>query len=369
MSASNVKGWCPSSLRPMMSGDGLVVRVKPPFGRMTSAQMRGFCEIAKRFGNGIAELTNRANLQIRGVDEAQHAELIGALVDRGLASLDPMIDRAAILVSPNCDDSDKVVYQALQKVNLEGTSAKFGLALERYDAPLLSDYSADIRIFLEGDRVLVAADGAARGTWVACGDVLALVHVFVTWFLAHKATSRRMRDVVHAHDLPPDLANAPVPIGRPALKFGATEGGHSIGIPFGQFQADDMIAYLAHCPEPTIRLAPWRAMILDVTAPLVDSPFISHDNDPLAQVSACSGKPFCTAAHIETHILARRLAPHALKGVHVSGCGKGCAYSKPAPITVVGTPDGLDLIFDGCTWDEPALTGLSETDLLRQVTR
>ena len=29
MSAPVIQGWCPGALRPMMSGDGLVVRVRP----------------------------------------------------------------------------------------------------------------------------------------------------------------------------------------------------------------------------------------------------------------------------------------------------------------------------------------------------
>ena len=29
MSAPQVKGWCPGAHRPMMSGDGLVVRIRP----------------------------------------------------------------------------------------------------------------------------------------------------------------------------------------------------------------------------------------------------------------------------------------------------------------------------------------------------
>ena len=34
--APRVYGWCPGALRPMMSGDGLVVRIRAPLGRLTS---------------------------------------------------------------------------------------------------------------------------------------------------------------------------------------------------------------------------------------------------------------------------------------------------------------------------------------------
>ena len=35
MSRPEAKGWCPGAYRPMMSGDGLVVRVRPTLARLT----------------------------------------------------------------------------------------------------------------------------------------------------------------------------------------------------------------------------------------------------------------------------------------------------------------------------------------------
>jgi len=74
------KGWCPSSFRPMESGDGYIVRIKPTFGRVTRDQLEKIAHLADQFGNGIIELTNRANLQLRGVSIADHPALIDALV-------------------------------------------------------------------------------------------------------------------------------------------------------------------------------------------------------------------------------------------------------------------------------------------------
>ena len=88
------KGWCPSSLRPMESGDGYIVRIKPAFGRVTRAQLEKITHLADQFGNGIIELTNRANLQLRGVTMADHPALIDALVQAELADMDPDLDAA-----------------------------------------------------------------------------------------------------------------------------------------------------------------------------------------------------------------------------------------------------------------------------------
>jgi precorrin-3B synthase len=71
-----IKGWCPGALRPMRSGDGLVVRIRPHGGRLSQAQAVGVLELADRFGNGLMDITNRANLQIRGVSDAGHEHLI-----------------------------------------------------------------------------------------------------------------------------------------------------------------------------------------------------------------------------------------------------------------------------------------------------
>ena len=86
MSQFAIKGWCPGALRPMRSGDGLVVRIRPHGGRLSPAQATGIAELAERFGNGLIDVTNRANLQIRGVSDAGHASLI-----EGLARLDRAI--------------------------------------------------------------------------------------------------------------------------------------------------------------------------------------------------------------------------------------------------------------------------------------
>src|SRR3984885_7927990 len=67
--AFEVKGWCPGALRPMQSGDGLIVRVRPKSGMFDLAAFVALTEAAARFGNGQIDLTRRANLQIRGVRE------------------------------------------------------------------------------------------------------------------------------------------------------------------------------------------------------------------------------------------------------------------------------------------------------------
>ena len=55
MTAPVVKGYCPGALRPMMSGDGLVVRVRPFNGRLRRAQADGIATLAAAHGNASAK--------------------------------------------------------------------------------------------------------------------------------------------------------------------------------------------------------------------------------------------------------------------------------------------------------------------------
>jgi precorrin-3B synthase len=59
------KGWCPTLLSPMQSGDGWLARVKPSAAKLSASQARIVADAARRYGNGHIDLTSRANLQIR----------------------------------------------------------------------------------------------------------------------------------------------------------------------------------------------------------------------------------------------------------------------------------------------------------------
>ena len=84
MTRPDAKGWCPSAYVPMLTGDGLLVRIKPAYGRLTSTALLKLAELADEYGNGILDLTSRANLQIRGVSERNYPALLTSLKDNGL---------------------------------------------------------------------------------------------------------------------------------------------------------------------------------------------------------------------------------------------------------------------------------------------
>src|SRR6266568_5904688 len=96
-----VKGWCPGALRPMLSGDGLIVRIRPFCGAFSLEQAHGLADLARRLGNGHIDLTRRANLQLRGLVEERLPELHAALGKLGL--IDPDAETEAtrnLMVAP-----------------------------------------------------------------------------------------------------------------------------------------------------------------------------------------------------------------------------------------------------------------------------
>ncbi|MCA0421094.1 MAG: precorrin-3B synthase, partial [Proteobacteria bacterium] len=74
------RGWCPSTLRPMETGDGWLVRLHPPGAKLTPAQLRRIAALATEHGNGLVEISARANLQIRGVTAESHPRLVEHLL-------------------------------------------------------------------------------------------------------------------------------------------------------------------------------------------------------------------------------------------------------------------------------------------------
>ena len=73
--APAIKGWCPTLLSPMESGDGWLARVKPSAGKLTAEAARLIADAARRHGNGHIDLTLRANLQSEGSAPARRRNL------------------------------------------------------------------------------------------------------------------------------------------------------------------------------------------------------------------------------------------------------------------------------------------------------
>lgn len=370
MSAPEIKGWCPGAHRPMMSGDGLVVRVRPRLARLTAAQAVGLCEAAQRHGNGTIDLTNRANLQLRGVAEGSHEMLLDDLAALDLLDREPGLEsRRNILVQPFHDGSDLTARLARDLIarlrDLPPLPAKFGFAIDAGTTRCLAGNSADIRLETGcDDRLILRADGQATGCATtpdtAIDDLLELAR----WFAANSDTDhRRMAQLVRKTPLPASWTGAAPAAIAPDPMPGATPIGPLLGAPFGQLPAGSLADLIQRSGATALRVTPWRLFLLEDAAPTAAPCFVTHPDDPLLVTDACAGAPFCPQATVTTREIARLLATRAQGSLHVSGCAKGCARPRPATVTLVGRDGRFDLVRDGCAWDEPSRHGLTADDL------
>jgi precorrin-3B synthase len=377
MSAFAVKGWCPSALRPMPSGDGLVVRLRPRGGRLSARQAAGIAELSQRHGNGFLDLTGRANLQIRGVSEQSHAPLIEGFDRLGLvdAELQTEIQRN-ILVEPFWRDGDDAsplaaeLEQALAR-HPPGLPEKFGFAIDCGASRVLAQAPADIRIERGVDGSLILrADGASRGRSMAREAIIPGALALAEWFVASGGvTNGRGRMAAHitgGAKVPDRCLGETQPANALAPpKPGLCAVGALVGLAFGQLHGETL-AHLASL-GPGLRLTPWRMLLVEgLRAMPRHEGLVTADDDPLLRISACTGAPICDQAFAETRELAAALAPHlsAEAVLHVSGCAKGCAHPATAAITLVGTADGFDLVRNGSARDVPMMRAIDREDIL-----
>ncbi|WP_386624340.1 precorrin-3B synthase [Sulfitobacter geojensis] len=368
MNAPEIKGYCPGALRPMMSGDGLVVRIRPYNGRLSRVQTKGIAALSLRYGNGIIDLSSRANVQLRGVTLDTHAPLIDAL--RDLSLIDPseaVESRRNVIVTPfgEMPAAAHALTDALGQSYAPALPHKFGFAIDTGPKPVLQTAPADIRLErdLKGELILVA-DGMSTGKPVSVENCISEALALANWFMDTRSTHNRMAKLLGDGATLPDGFNtarqtqtyAPVP--------GPTPQGMIAGMAFGQVTA------AAFASLGDIRLTPWRMILMEGCehVPQLDS-LITDPTHPLLRITACTGAPDCAQALNQTRAFARHLAPHLKPSqtLHISGCAKGCAHPKAAPLTLTATGNGFDLVKQGRAGDTPAASNLTQNDIIKAL--
>ena len=378
MSRFEIKNWCPGALRPMLSGDGLVVRIRPHGSALSPAQAAGIAKAAAKHGNGLIDLTSRANLQLRGVDPSSHGELLSdlatlALIDRNVTAE----TRRNIIVTPfRCErhgPETSELASALEEVldRAPDLPSKFGFAIDTGKAPVLPEVSADIRLERTAcGQLIVRADGAPLGSFVARSEAPEAALALASWF-AESGGVQEGRGRMANH-----LANGPRPsnaqdwnalpaASTPTPAPGLHDEGFFVAAEHGQFHAETLGKFAEMGRE--IRLTPWRMLFLHGISDVPDAEgLITKADDPRLNTTACTGAPGCLQAHAQTRELARALAPHVPKGshLHVSGCAKGCAHPTPATVTLCATREGFDLIQNGRACDRAHRANLTEEEIL-----
>lgn len=370
--APRIKGSCPGALRPMMSGDGLVVRVRPPAGRLNQRQAAGIATLATRCGNGILDLSNRANVQLRGVAEDRYDTLIDGLRDLGLIDPNATVEsRRNILITPFRtvgDESDTIAAQlatAMAAPDAPDVSAKFGYAIDAAAEPVLQNAPADIRLErgTDGTLILCAADHPF-GKPVTRHDAVPKMLDLARWSLDQPdPRGTRMSRLLSSGTPLPSGFTTPRRPATPVPQPGIHPAGVLVATAFGQIDAVTLTVLAALGP---LRVTPWRMLLIEAATTMPTLPgLITDPADPLLRVVACIGAPGCAQGHAATRALAGQLARHVPPGqtLHVSGCAKGCALPRAADVTLTATPTGFDLILTGTADAVPNHTSLHASDL------
>jgi precorrin-3B synthase len=346
---SAVRGWCPDLFAPMPSGDGLLLRIKPRFGRLAAADAIALAKAAMRHGNGAIETTNRGNLQFRGFSEPSAVAFAEIAVSAGLASDGAALERRRnILVSPLAGD-DPACAPPL-------TSSTADIALRR------GDNDGVWRLEAGGYALACTANQAAD-------LALRLAH-------AVDAETRFQGGVLFARAGLAGIATAPVPT-VPPIPVGPLLQDRLFGVGTQPGQCDAtllrMLAELSlRLGDATLRITPWRAILIGGLAPngrQAIATMLSErqidPSDPRLRTAACIGAPGCGAATVPAPADAATLSACLPPGrfLHVSGCGKGCAHPGAADVTLVGRDGGYDLVRNGSAGDAPALRGLALDDV------
>jgi precorrin-3B synthase len=132
------------------------------------------------------------------------------------------------------------------------------------------------------------------------------------------------------------------------------------------------LAEEADAARGELRLTPWRAIVIvgETVDPALGKSLnrlglALDEANPIRAVAACPGAPACVRGSTNTQRDGTRLAQIARDlasvgvGLHVSGCAKGCAHTKSAPVALVGCDGRYDLVVDGFAGDEPVVRGVA----------
>jgi precorrin-3B synthase len=405
--AFEVKGWCPGALRPMQSGDGLIVRIRPRSATFSPGELAVLANAARQFGNGHIDLTRRANLQIRGVSEASLPGLHDMVARLGL--LDENADGEAVrnvMINPlaGIDPAEvfdirpigrELAHLLVSDKSLWALPSKFGFIVDGGGVLSLAQLRADVRVvaMAAGRDVAMAIGLETRAgmEWLGStspGDAAsAAIEIGLAFIdVASREKRQRMRDLSGEglasirsamrsrlgtlHENPP---KADASLNRRIGLIELGEGRFAVGIaaPFGRLETDQLrklVDVMAVHGVGEVRLSPWRTLYASVPSrrsgqSILDAAagdgLITDPVDPLLQIEACPGAPGCQSTALDTRGDGRRLAAllprFGFTGtVHVSGCAKGCAKSGSAELVLVGCDGRYGIVRGGTAGDHPA---------------
>jgi len=392
----------------MESGDGLLIRAKMIGARIDAAQLSAIAHIAKTYGNGLIDLTQRAQLQIRGVQASTLRDALKALDAAGLLAANADVERISNILAPPLAGLDlsaafdahalvaELAAAVAQDATLYALPAKFLFAIADGGALPIDVSEADISFLpATGGRIALHLAGIQNAAVIvkpeeAIAVALRLATAFIDLRAASPFDLRRMRKMIAATGVAPLIERAGVSLSafdsviipKPADYLGVQDTDDvifaGVAAPSGRWRAQELALLAEEAAAHGLgeaRLTPWRSILIpaphrDAAARIIAraaaSGLIVESDDSRRSIVACPGAPECLQAQGETrnHLeqlacLARQYADKDGVGLHISGCGKGCARLGATPITLVLADGRYNLVLNGSAQDLPIRTGLA----------
>lgn len=373
---------CPGVLRLHPAEDGGLARIRLPGGRIEAAQVLAVAA-AGRAGNGIIEVTSRANLQVRGLSDRAADEVGAVLAAAGLLP-SPAHDRVRnVVASPLAGRHPRSVAPTDELVGeldrglcadprLAALPGRFLFAVDDgagltpapdADVRLTADRrTARFRLALAGQRTTL--DGAPAE---AAELALAAARTFLEARAAHGGGAWRLRELPDgprevARGLGGDLTGpAELPAPRELAPGSAAQADGRVAVtalpPLGRLDPDALDALAALAGE--VRLSVARTLSLvdldgsrerEVLGALEGLGLVVAPASGWEGLSACAGMGACRKAKLDVRAAATRRA--AERGAddpieHWSACERRCGEPADVSVAVFAGAAGLTIERDG----------------------
>jgi precorrin-3B synthase len=391
---------CPGLLRIVPALDGGICRIKLAGGSISAAQAMAVATAAEDFAGGVIEATNRANLQIRGIDSEQTV-LIDSLLVAGLGPTTAAGDDVRnLMLSPAAGvdrqlliDTRPLAEQILATLQtherFHDLSAKFAVQLDGGEALAMLEHPHDLWLSAaeQNGEMLWAfglagcpVDKALAAVPLAEGHGLVVTALELFLDLA-RPDQTRMRHLLAdlsverfltllSERIPliaiGDWQRSEVSTQRHIGTYPQREPGRIyVGavVPLGRLDPTMLrgAAQLADAfGDASLRFTPWQSLLLpniraedalNVTQRLEELGLLCSVDQALASMIACTGSSGCGRGLADTKGDARKLAALLQRhgpalNVHLSGCSRSCAAAHIAPFTLLAVAHGhYDLYF------------------------
>jgi len=386
---------CPGIYTLAEMKDGLLARLRVPGGRLSAKNLRAIATAANQYGNGTLDLTNRSNLQIRGIKQASSGKIIEKLIKAELITTDPVHDRLRnIAMDPltglvdeiyNCSDLVKQLDQALSNLSCRAQlSPKFSIVLDGGGRSHISQLPHDFAFVAKqtNEGIITFNVSINNQSTVLHVSPQELVEKAMKWIeklcAFYQEENMRIKRLLKDHDLKTimqvmegkpfeddtlySLKSKLSPLMGLCDQIKTNKVAINLSHPTGRlfhFQLIGLAELAQEFGQGEVRLTPWQSIIMphidqDHIADIWEKGealgFLTQEPEQNLQILSCAGSEGCIHGGFETKVKALKIRdaftdmgfPNQVT-IHLSACEKGCATRAKTPYLVLQRKEEEDM--------------------------